>query len=69
MILSGLYSMTCTAKALEVSHIESPLRCHVDRFNRSTSCAAAAAATVSAWTSKPKHRDFSGMTAPFRLWL
>ena len=33
MILSGLYSMTCTAKALEVSHIESPLRCYTDRFN------------------------------------
>ncbi len=33
MILSGLYSMTCTAKALEVNHIESPLRCHANRFN------------------------------------
>ena len=41
----------------------------VPRLRTSPSGSATATAIVSAWTSKPKNRNFSLMTGSFRLWL
>src|SRR5580692_4807201 len=41
----------------------------VPRVRTSPSGSATATAVVSAWTSKPKNRNFSLMTGSLRLWL
>src|ERR1035441_8416060 len=41
----------------------------VPRLRTSPSVSATATAIVSAWTSKPKNRNFSLMTGSLRLWL
>src|ERR1035437_2372624 len=41
----------------------------VPRLRTSPSASATATAIVSAWTSKPKNRNFSLMTGSLRLWL